>query len=288
MKKTILASLALLLVVCMAVSITAAPAVSGRKTCTAYIADIAIDGKIDDAWAYAPVISVDTVKENASAWFGDSSKVAGEDYATLNCKVLWNGADTLYVLFVVEDDKISLVGDSDWLRDSIELFVQLDNEAEDSSASKVQLRWFADGTPNGNEIEYGFSQDGSTLIFEVAYDVSEVVDGNYLGIDFQYNDDAEGNGERNVCLGWSDSVDAASSDCTVYGQCELSDVTVASLIAAEKEAAEKAAAEAAAAAAAETTAATETVVAPKTFDAGVIAAAAAIISAAGFAVSKKH
>ena len=53
---------------------------------------------------------MNVVKENASAWFGDSSKVAGEDYVTLNCKVLWNGKDTLYVLFVVVDDKISMVG----------------------------------------------------------------------------------------------------------------------------------------------------------------------------------
>ena len=142
MKKTILTVCALLLTLCtLTVAIVAAPAVAGRKTCTAYIADIQIDGKIDDAWAYAPEIPVNVVKENASAWFGDSSKVAGEDYATLNCKVLWNGNDTLYVLFVVVDDKISMVGDSDWLNDSIELFVQIDNEAEDSSAGKVQQRW---------------------------------------------------------------------------------------------------------------------------------------------------
>ena len=35
-------------------------------------------------------------------------------------------------------------------------------------------------------------------------------------------------------------------------------------------------------------AAETTVVAPKTFDAGIIAAVAAIVSAAGYAVSKKH
>lgn len=287
MKKTILTVCALLLTLCtLTVAIGAGPAVSGRKTCTAYIADIQIDGKIDDAWAYAPEIPVNVVKENASAWFGDSSKVAGEDYATLNCKVLWNGKDTLYVLFVVVDDKISMVGDNDWLNDSIELFVQIDNEAEDSSVSKVQQRWFADGSANGHDNEAGFSQNGSTLIFEVAFDVSEVTGGNYIGIDFQYNDDAEGNGERNVCLGWSDTVDKASSDCTVYGQCELSDVTVESMIAAEKAAAEKAAAEAAAAA--ETVVVETVVTSPKTVDAAVIAAIAAIVSGAGYMAAKKH
>ena len=38
----------------------------------------------------------------------------------------------------------------------------------------------------------------------------------------------------------------------------------------------------------DTTAAETTVEAPKTFDAGVIAAVVAIVSAAGYAVSKKH
>lgn len=38
----------------LACGVSAAPAVAGRKTCEAYIADITLDGKIDDAWNYAP------------------------------------------------------------------------------------------------------------------------------------------------------------------------------------------------------------------------------------------
>ena len=33
----------------LACGVSAAPAVAGRKTCEAYIADITLDGKIDDA-----------------------------------------------------------------------------------------------------------------------------------------------------------------------------------------------------------------------------------------------
>lgn len=72
----------------------------------------------------------------------------------------------------------------------------------------------------------------------------------------------------------------------MYGQCELSDVTVESMIAAEKAAAEKAAAEAAAAA--ETVVAETVVTSPKTVDAAVIAAIAAIVSGAGYMAAKKH
>lgn len=270
---------ALMTLTAMATVVSAGPKVEGRKTTTAYVADIDIDGEIDAAWAYAPDIAVDVVKENASSWFGDSSKVAGVDYATLNCKVLWDGDSTLYVLYVVDDKNISMVGDNDWLKDSIELFVQMDNEAEDSSASKTQWRFFADGTANGNSANFGFAEKDGKLIYELEYDLSALSDGNYIGIDFQYNDDAEGKGDRNVCLGWSDSTDKASSDCTVYGQCELSETTVEELIAAEKAAAEAAAAEAAAAAAAEAEvvdAAAEQATAPATGDYAVAALFAAM------------
>lgn len=76
----------------------------------------------------------------------------------------------------------------------------------------------------------------------------------------------------------------------MFGQCELSDVTVESMIAAEKAAAEKAAAEQAAVekAAAETVVAETVVTSPKTVDAAVIAAIAAVVSGTGYMAAKKH
>jgi len=234
MKKARFLSVCLIVLMLFTLGVSAAPAVEGRKTCTAYIADITVDGNNDEvAWTYAPQILVDVVKQNASSWYGDSSKKQGYDYAVLVCKVLWDGDDTLYVLFHAKDPTISMSGSEDWLKDSIELFVQMDNEAQNASAPKIQQRWFADGTANGHDNQAGFQQKKNSLIYEVAIDISTLKDGNFIGIDFQYNDDAEGKGERNICLGWSDSTDKASSDCTVYGQCELSSTTVADLIAAE-------------------------------------------------------
>ena len=94
MKKTLSIVMLFELAFTMAMSVSAAKPVDGRKTCTAYIGEVALDGKIDDAWEYAPVIKVDTVKQNASKWYGDKTKVAGKDYATLDCKVLWDGKST--------------------------------------------------------------------------------------------------------------------------------------------------------------------------------------------------
>ena len=192
---------------------TAAPAVDGRKTCEAYIADIKVDGTIDEAWEYAPIISVDTVKENASAWFGDSSKKAGVDYATLNCRVLWDGDSTLFMLFEVQDKTISLVGANPWEQDSIEYFLQTENST-DSAAAKTQVRYLADGSSElPADSQAAFKETDGGFLYEISCDISAVGGaGEYFGIDFQYNDDAEGNGVRNVCLGWSDSQDKASSD----------------------------------------------------------------------------
>jgi endo-1,4-beta-xylanase len=210
--------------------VSAAPAVAGRKTCEAYIANIVLDGKIDDAWNYAPEIPVTTVKENASKWFGDKTKVAGKDYAELTCKVLWDGKDKLYILYIVKDKVISLAGANPWEKDSIEYFIQVNNST-DKSATKIQKRMMADNSSSSIAADsYGYARTTDGFIYEIEVDVKDVGGaGQYLGIDFQYNDDAEGKGVRNICLGWSDSTDKASSDPSVYGQCLLSNVTVAEL-----------------------------------------------------------
>ena len=232
MKKTLSLVMLFVLAFTMAMSVSAAKPVDGRKTCTAYIGEVALDGKIDDAWEYAPVIKVDTVKQNASKWYGDKTKVAGKDYATLDCKVLWDGKSTLYMLFVVKDKTISLVGKNPWDKDSCEFFIQLENST-DAKASKTQVRLLADGKNELGNVKFGYAKTADGLVYEVAYDISKVGGaGQYFGIDFQYNDDAEGKGVRNVCLGWSGSTDKASSDASVYGQCLLSDKTVASVKAA--------------------------------------------------------
>lgn len=255
----------------MVVGASAAPAVAGRKTCEAYISSITLDGKIDDAWAYAPEIPVTTVKENASKWFGDKTKVAGKDYAQLTCKVLWDGKDKLYLLYKVKDNVISLTGTNAWDKDSIEYFIQVNNST-DKTAAKIQKRMLADNSASDIAAEnYGYAKTADGFVYEIAVDVKEVGGaGQYLGIDFQYNDDAEGKGVRNICLGWSDSTDKASSDPSVYGQCLLSKTTVAELTAAKKAAEETKKA------------------APATGDPAILLAASSLIALAGVQISRRH
>lgn len=285
-KKTIaLLTSALFLAGSTTIALSAAPAAQDKKTCTAYIADIEVDGEIDEAWAYAPVIEVTNVKQNASAWYGDSSKVAGKDYATLNCRVLWNGEDTLYVLYEANDKLLARAGMFAWTCDSFELFLNLEN-TDDGTMEHIQI-YADDGVCAGSllevpEIGYVAHEDEDLYVLELAVDISDTDfdAGNFIGIDFQYNDDAEGDGNRHVCLGWSDTVDKASSDVSVYGQCELSATTVASL----KAAAET---EAPATEAPETEAPASTPSAPATADMGIVAATALLAVAAGAVLSAK-
>ena len=131
---------------------------------------------------------------------------------------------------------------------------------------------------------------GSKIVLEVSADVSPVdlSTGPYIGIDFQYNDDAMGDGVRAVCLGWSDATDKASSDVTVYGQCLLSDTTIEA-VKAEAEAAQAAAdAEATANDAVEADTNAPAVNTPVTADAGIVVAAAVMACAAAFVCKARH
>ena len=130
----------------------------------------------------------------------------------------------------------------------------------------------------------------------------ELVEGfTFLG-DFQYND-ADDFLTRPYCLGWSDEDDSAANNADVWGvitlggagetaetEAETVAETEAETVAeTEPETAAETVAETEAAPAAEEPAeetVTETT-APQTFDVTVIASAAAIVSLAGFAVTRK-
>ncbi len=285
MKKLISVCTAILFVLTAVVAVSAAAKVDGRKTCEAYIADVTLDGKIDDAWNYAPKYEVTGVKTFEKNSYYKEGMKTGVDFASEYCKVLWNGKDTLYVLAVVVDKTPFLTAEEgkSWNNDSVEIFWSFANSKTDTKAEKVQTRIQSDGTIILNKDKFKDCKVAKTsdgFIVEAAIDVSKVGGaGQYLGIDFQYNDSVLGK-TRQVCLGWSDPNDKASSDPTVYGQCLLSSTKVADLKAAEAAKTTKAAATTAVAA--------KTTAAAKTADASVVIAAVALTAAAAIIIKKKH
>lgn len=221
----------LVLAVCLlslcSISVSAADTIDKRKTATAYIGDITVDGKAEDAWNYATVINADIVKENASAYFGKlDGKVAGVDYAALKVSILWDGTSVLYLLYQVTDPLLNATGANNWEWDSIEWFIDLDNFNTGDTALDSQIRIEYDGTDlsGGTYYTYSSALTSDGYLVEIAIDMSalspdlKISDGEAIGIDFQCNDDHNGDGIRSVCLGWSDTIDKASASSEVYGQ----------------------------------------------------------------------
>ena len=291
MKNRILcAALAALLLACGSVSVHAGAKIDGRASTEAYIADITVDGKIDDAWNYANEVTISLVKKKNADWYKDTMKT-GVDYAGVTIRTLWDGKDTLFLLWNVKDKTPNKPGSTSWKQDSVEFFTNMKNE-KDGSANITQWRMVYDtqkynlpGTPpEGCTAASSKTADG--WIAELAVNVKDVGGaGQYLGLEFQYNDNVVGKENREVCLGWTDDNDSAGKNNAKHGQCLLSATKVADLkAAAEKAAAEKAAADKAAA---EKAAAAKTTAAPKTADASVVIASAAAVSALAVLVIRK-
>ncbi len=280
MKRILTAVLAALMVSSAAIAtVSAGEKVEGRKTAEAYVAtDITVDGKIEDAWKYANSYKVDQVKGYSKDWYKDTMKT-GVDYASMTVKVLWDGKATLYILAEVSDKTPNYVADSSWLRDSIDLFFRMDNTNAAGNKRDFQPRVQADGsnaTTVKNLLKTVVTINKDSWIMETAVDVTKAGGaGKYLGIDFQYNDNVLGKKAREVCLGWSDKEDKASSDATVLGQCLLSTKKVADIKAAQTTAAT-------------TKAPAAKPTAPATFDAAVVLAVVASMAGAGVVVSKKR
>ncbi len=192
------------------------------KNVTCYIGgEIIVDGEIDEVWEEVDFIYVENLK--TGEYMGDSSKDSS-DYAELQCKVLWDGDYTLYILYVVYDPLISQAGAEEWERDSVEFFIDEDNERNGAfDSNSIQWRIMA---VEQNESYLNWKVPAQVVkmipngyVVEIAYEFSDVepADGLAIGLDLQINDDAEGNGKRHACLGWSDTDDSASSDNTVWG-----------------------------------------------------------------------
>ena len=293
MKRIFSAILATLMLSSAAVAtVSAAAKVEGRKTIEAYIAtDITIDGKVEEAWNYAPEVELNVLKSNTSKeWYKDTMK-AGVDYAKATAKVLWDGDKTLYILNTIVDKTPNYTAANAWDKDGIDLFLHWENTTVAGTAKSKQYRVVSDGSSVSKNAVAKISKSGDTIIMEwsVPLDTAKIggkVAGEYIGIDFQCNDNVLGKGARECNLGWSDKEDKASSDASVYGQCLLSAKKVADVKAAQTTAATTKAP--ASTTAATTKAPTTKPASPATFDAGILMAVAAAASCAGVVVSKKR
>lgn len=309
MKKILSALLALTCVAAMAVSVSAV-----GETYTAQKGTPVIDGTVDDVWVNAEKVELTHIKA------GDL-KGAGvmPDELSVYASMLWDETG-FYFLFDIHDDEFAFDSDiGDWKNDSVYLYVDelsvgggtwQEGQSQNAIIPAEDMTLIPrKGTgPSEYQLAWSFPEENHCII-EFKYvpadlEPEELVEGFTFLADFQYND-ADDYLTRPFCLGWSDEDDTASNNADVWGvitlagsgeTAETEPETEAETVAETEPETE---AETEPETVAETVAETETVVeepaeetvtettAPQTFDVTVIASAAAIVSLAGFAVTRK-
>lgn len=298
MKKFLSALLALTCVAAMAVSVSAV-----GETYTAQKGTPVIDGTVDDVWANAEKVQLTHLKA------GDlKSEGVIPEGLSVSASMLWDES-AFYFLFDIHDDDFAFDSEAgDWKNDSVYLYIDelstgggtwQEGQSQNAiiPAEDLTLVPRKGTAPNEYQVAWSFPEENHCII-EFKYvpadiEPEELVEGfTFLG-DFQYND-ADDFLTRPYCLGWSDEDDSAANNADVWGVITLAGSGETTETEAETEAAAETEPETTAETAAETEAAEEAAeetvtetTAPQTFDVTVIASAAAIVSLAGFAVTRK-
>lgn len=312
MKRFLSALLALTCVAAMAVSVSAV-----GETYTAQKGTPVIDGTVDEVWANAEKVQLTHLKA------GD---LKGEgvipEALSVYASMLWDES-AFYFLFDIHDDDFAFDSDvGDWKNDSVYLYIDelsvgggtwQEGQSQNAIIPAEDMTLIPrKGTgPSDYQVAWSFPEENHCIL-EFKYvptdlEPEEIVEGFTFLADFQYND-ADDYLTRPYCLGWSDEDDSASNNADVWGVITLGGAgeTVAETEAetvAETEAETEVETEAETVAETETAAEAETAAeteaapdaeetvtettAPQTFDVTVIASAAAIVSLAGFAVTRK-
>ena len=263
-----------------------------------------LDGTVDDVWSSTEEYPIALVKDGT------------DEGITSTWKALWD-ENNLYFLIEVKGDNDHYFNGDQSTGDGIELYFDaLNNDPVDFSSDDgvIQIGVRGDDTSDAAydgtdtakanildnytivavEHDDGFTYEASVALSKFCSDFKFAA-GTVIGLEIQVNSQADGTG-RTSAYGWSDE----DNMCWQYPMC-FGDLELLAAPAAETEA--ETTAETEAETIAETEAETEAVVetaeetvdaaeaettAPATFDIGVIAAAAGIISAAGYMLSKKH
>lgn len=273
----------ILLALSMAVSLTVAiSANTTGETSTASYATVApvIDGQIDEIWNH-------TAHQNIAVPDDFEYDITG-GYTAL----LWDETG-YYLLAVVED--ISLTENDQEARNSVDFWFSEANTKTDSFSTDSGDWHFckaSDGTEcyyTGNENVYKVAKSAVTTS-EDGYIVELYVPflgakapalGAKIGYTVSFNDDVDNDGVRDGYVFWSvtEDSDAYWENTSALPNVEL----VAGPTLEELGMVPETTAEIVDAVVSETV-----VNAPKTFDAGILAAVAAIVSAAGYTICKKH
>ncbi len=166
-----------------------------------------IDGRADAIWADANEINTDV-------W------VMGTGGATAKVRTMWDEGH-LYVYAIVSDTLLSKASANPWEEDSVEVFVDQNNAkttSYESDDGQYRVNFDNDQSFNPAALtgtlrsETFIIPEDQTLLMEGSYIVEAAITltavmpqpGVLIGFDFQVNDDADGDGDRDSVAIWND------------------------------------------------------------------------------------
>lgn len=174
-----------------------------------------IDGKIDNIWADANVLDINTYSMGAGA--------------TGTAKVLWD-KDYIYVLAEVKDPVLSKASPNVYEQDTVEIFLDENNRKTTAYESDdIQARVNYDGEKSVTD---GLSTDafvsaaaktadGYLVEFALPTTLGGFKANQVVGFDAQINDDGDGAGKRTSISNWYDLTGMGYTDMSGLGLLKL-------------------------------------------------------------------
>ncbi len=181
-----------------------------------------IDGKIDDAWANAPVYNIDRVKDGRDTGLKSTFSAMWDETA-------------LYVLIIAEDSDHSFEGGPS-VGDGMEVYLDFNNIKSGGYDDDGQA-YFAMCADDAGTLTFDGSPYGKMILEEAASVAMTTEDGRYIyeakitakemevefteemeiGFDIQVNDQVSGETSRSGAYGWSDDTNKAWESPEVFG-----------------------------------------------------------------------
>ncbi len=174
-----------------------------------------IDGEIDDIWASANVLDINTYSMGNGA--------------TGTAKVLWD-EDYIYVLAEVTDPVLSAASVNTYEQDTVEIFLDENNhkttayESDDIQARTNYLgeKSVTDGLSTDAFISAAATTANGYLVeFAIPTTLGGFTSGQVVGFDAQINDDGDGEGKRTSISNWYDLTGMGYTDVSGLGLLKL-------------------------------------------------------------------
>lgn len=190
------------------------PELTEVRNSTAKYGTPTVDGTVDAIWNDAPAMPLSRYQ---MAWQG----------ATGTAKALWDDHN-LYVLFQVTDQQLDHASANPWEQDSVEVFLDQDNEKSSSYKAddgQFRINYLNETSFNPPSIAEGFvsavKTNGSNYTVEVQIPLGAVTPANDLeiGFDAQINDAKDG--ARQSVAAWNDTSGMGYQDPSVFGVLKL-------------------------------------------------------------------